>query len=377
MSGVISDNTVRSSGVVAPLTSATLDASNPAKDTNPTDGLGTKWINTTSGQIFICTDATADANEWVGQEGTNIPPTFMGNRAVFAGGMLTGGGSPTVTNVIQFASIDSPGNCQDFGDLTEARGGGPVGASGEGRGTFAGGYTAPGNSSNIDYITISNTGNASLLGDLTADMSGQGASDGIRGFLRRNGTADIYLWTIASSANASDYADLNYSTNYGLASGCSTDDRIFWAGGHDGTATTYDYISYKSTLNNTICQDFGNLYEAVYQTAGTSNGTYGFIVGGHNQAGAVVKTIQRITISTPGNASDFGDLVGGPGSGISMSGACAGTPARCLCATGGNHTGGNSFSDKIDYWNPASPSNATAFGELIDPTNGSSALSGD
>ena len=56
MSGVISDNTVRSSGVVAPLTSATLDASNPAKDTNPTDGLGTKWVNTTSGQIFLCTE---------------------------------------------------------------------------------------------------------------------------------------------------------------------------------------------------------------------------------------------------------------------------------------------------------------------------------
>ena len=81
MSGVISDNTVRSSGQVAPLTSATTDANDPARDTNPTDGLGTKWINTTSGQIFICTDATTDANEWVGQKQTSILP-----RVIWAGG---------------------------------------------------------------------------------------------------------------------------------------------------------------------------------------------------------------------------------------------------------------------------------------------------
>ena len=72
MSGVISDNTVRSSGAVAPLSSSTLDANDPARDTNPTDGLGTKWINTTSGQIFICIDATTDENQWIGQTTTSI-----------------------------------------------------------------------------------------------------------------------------------------------------------------------------------------------------------------------------------------------------------------------------------------------------------------
>ena len=81
MSGVISDNTVRSSGAVAPLSAATLDANDPAVDTNPTDGLGTKWINTTTGQIFICMDATTDANEWRGQITTTIQP-----RCFFSGG---------------------------------------------------------------------------------------------------------------------------------------------------------------------------------------------------------------------------------------------------------------------------------------------------
>ena len=71
MSGVISDNTVRSSGVVAPLSSATLDSSNPATNTNP-EAVGTKWINTTSGQIFICIRDTTDNNAWVGQADTGI-----------------------------------------------------------------------------------------------------------------------------------------------------------------------------------------------------------------------------------------------------------------------------------------------------------------
>ena len=85
MSGVISDNTVRSSGQVAPLTSATLDASNPAYNTNPTDGVGTKWVNTTSGQIFICIDATTDANEWMGQTISAIQPRVFcagGNKSI-------------------------------------------------------------------------------------------------------------------------------------------------------------------------------------------------------------------------------------------------------------------------------------------------------
>ena len=85
MSGVISDNTVRSSGAVAPLSAATLDANDPAVDTNPTDGLGTKWVNTTSGQIFICIDATTDANQWIGQTTTSIQPRVFcagGNKSI-------------------------------------------------------------------------------------------------------------------------------------------------------------------------------------------------------------------------------------------------------------------------------------------------------
>ena len=67
MSGVISDNTQKSSGVIAAVSTATKSSSDPTISTNPSSGVGTKWINTTSGEIFLCTDATAGANKWVGQ----------------------------------------------------------------------------------------------------------------------------------------------------------------------------------------------------------------------------------------------------------------------------------------------------------------------
>ena len=39
-------------------------ASDPTLSTNPS-GVGIKYKNTTDGEIFICTDATAGANVWI------------------------------------------------------------------------------------------------------------------------------------------------------------------------------------------------------------------------------------------------------------------------------------------------------------------------
>ena len=41
---------------------ATSSTSDPTISTNPT--LGAKWINKTSGEVYICTDATTGANVW-------------------------------------------------------------------------------------------------------------------------------------------------------------------------------------------------------------------------------------------------------------------------------------------------------------------------
>jgi len=45
-------------------TEITKSANNPAADTNPSGGVGTMWLNTTTGEMYSLTDATAGANVW-------------------------------------------------------------------------------------------------------------------------------------------------------------------------------------------------------------------------------------------------------------------------------------------------------------------------
>ena len=59
-------------------TGITESSSDPTISTNPSGGVGTEWCNTTSGEMYICTDATAGANVWtnVGAGSGNIAPAY-------------------------------------------------------------------------------------------------------------------------------------------------------------------------------------------------------------------------------------------------------------------------------------------------------------
>ena len=94
--------------------SFTKSASDPTISTNPSGGVGTEWQNTTSGEVFVCTSATAGQNIWknVGDQSGNIAPIpYLGSRGVFAG-------SRTTINEIEYVTIATNGNGIDFGDLT-------------------------------------------------------------------------------------------------------------------------------------------------------------------------------------------------------------------------------------------------------------------
>ena len=116
MSGKVSDNLGRSSGLTKAASTGdpTATAGNPAVDRD--ESVGTRYINTTSGELFICTDATAGENIWKGQLGSEVKPTsYYGGRGVFFGGK---GASKTVT--MCYITIASLGNASDFGDLSVA-----------------------------------------------------------------------------------------------------------------------------------------------------------------------------------------------------------------------------------------------------------------
>ena len=106
------------------------------------------------------------------------------NTAVSSGirGVWAGGNAPGVINTIEYVTIATEGNATDFGDLTTARRN-LSGNTNRIRGTFSGGHTASSGSGNnvntIDFITIASTGDAQDFGDLTAvrRCSNAGGSD--------------------------------------------------------------------------------------------------------------------------------------------------------------------------------------------------------
>ena len=89
-------------------------------------------------------------------------------RGLFAGGWKPT--SPNQINVIDYITIATEGNAQDFGDTTSVRHSGG-GTSNTIRGIFSGGYN-PSLLATIDYVTISTLGNANDFGDLTAARYG-------------------------------------------------------------------------------------------------------------------------------------------------------------------------------------------------------------
>ena len=277
------------------LVGPTISASDPAVDTNPSSGLGTQWANSTSGEFYVCTDATTDKNVWtnVGAgSGDIVPIVWYGTRGVFSGG----GASGSWMNTMDYITITTPGNATDFGDRTNAARGSSSCSNGS-RGLTGGGIT----NNIIDYITFANTGNATDFGDLTvAGGYFSSCGNGIRGLwgggYNRGNTIDYV--TIATTGNAIDFGNLTVSREVGA--GASNEVRGLFAGGEN--SDVIDYVTVATTGNAT---DFGDSLSPGGGYA-CSSGTRGIFAGG--LSGSVVNTINYVTISTPGNGTDFGDL---------------------------------------------------------------------
>ena len=134
-------------------------------------------------------------------------------RGLFAGGRDSGN---TVLNSIDYITIQTQGNAQDFGDLIGLQFG-QGGCSSNTRGIFAGGKD-PAFTNRIDYVTLASLGDAIDFGDLTrSEIFMSGTSNGIRGIFAggandtpssdtRKDTID-YI-TIASTGNATDFGNL-------------------------------------------------------------------------------------------------------------------------------------------------------------------------
>ena len=231
-------------------------------------------------------------------------------RAIYAGGRgpTTPGGSDTAN--ITFTTIASTGDYADSGfDLSAAVG--ARGTSNSTRGLF--GSTVFPYTDTIDYVTIQSLGNAQDFGNLTEVRGyGMALSSPVRGVFLGGinnptnlGTNVIDYVTISSTGNAQNFGDLYDGTAY--ESGCANSPTRGVIAGGTGNTDLMEFITIATTGNS---QNFGDL-DTLQNSGkgGTSSYTRGVFAGGlADPAPATVNTIEYITIAATGNALDFGDL---------------------------------------------------------------------
>ena len=303
----------------------------------------------TIGWVEIEAELTAPLG---GGTGSN---TGLGTRMVLMGG--TDGSS--VVDVIQFITISTLGNAQDFGNLSSARQEGAA-ATNHLRGLYFGGDPSL---NIIEFVTFSSLGNVTDFGDLlNGAKSGTSMSDRTRGVLQLGGpTANILEYvTFAQTGNAVDFGDM--LTGGSAGSGLSSSTRGVYAVGSNSAnyKNIIEFITISTTGNGT---DFGDLSAALIHRNAYSNATRGVFHSGYQYPASpnFSNNIEFVTIATTGNTVDFGDsLLGGFGCGGS-------SPTRGVAGGGyfaGAPTGKTAgFTNIIDFVEIATTGNAVDFGD--------------
>ena len=232
-------------------------------------------------------------------------------RAIRGGGYV----APANVNVIEFFTIATQSNATDFGDITnQSHLGSYAPISNETRGIFAGGYSYPATFNNIDFVTIASTGNSQDFGGLTtlrADGNRSQVNSSTRGligggYISPTGTNNIEFVTIATTGNSQDFGDL--IAGRGNFAGLCSSTRGVFAGGTNPANNIIDFVTIASAGNAT---DFGDMFTGnTAANCSTSNNTRGVIMGGDLQpSNAFTNTMQHITIATTGDSLDFGDML--------------------------------------------------------------------
>ena len=269
-------------------------------------GIASTWTNRLD-YITIASTGNATSIGNLGTAAVGNGGTSDGSRGVFGGGKKL---SPNVEVTTMMYNTIMSGGLSTFGDLTQARR--FVGACCDGtRGVWAGG-SGPGTDT-MDYVTIQTTGNAQDFGDLPTNASDgpSGGSNGTRGIYGHAGAyacgqnEAIRYMTIATTGNATNFGDMTEPRGEGeSAAADKSGDRLVMGPGCDTTTRQrrMDYVTISTTGNAT---EFGNLSANQKAGAGVSDGSRG-VFGGSQTSPR--DRINYITILSTSNGSDFGNL---------------------------------------------------------------------
>ena len=302
-----------------------------------------------------------------GFSGTSSNREALGHRLLLAGGRIS---APAFTDTIEYLTISTLGNTDDFGNLTQSHGNGSSqgGCASRTRGMWLSGQlgSSPSYSNIIQFVTISALGNATDFGDLNSARAAVGnLSNQIRAVCFGGSLSDgskpvqIDAVTIASTGNARDFGDMAFHVN-NTANFASTT-RGFLAGGSINPVPRIDITQYITIMTEGTTTFFGDLTavgdgvgRGVYNAVGYSNATRGIIHGGRDANNNHKNCLQYITMSTTGNSVEFGDVA--VGASQQMGGS---SPTRGVVGAGANPSATNA----LEFVNIISLGNAVDFGD--------------
>jgi len=300
------------------------------------------------------------------------PTEYRGGRGR---GFFHGGrNNPNHYSDINYINIASTGNATDWGDMTKTRNGSAGNISSSTRGLVLGGYVLAdtANTSSIEYYVMSSDGGGNDFGDLTeAGNSGGGVSNDTRGIFAGyypSYSGTLVSVTIATTGEASSFGSL-ISTSVASVGGINSPTRGIFSGmevspvleGSGSAVARTEFVTITSTANS---QEFGDLSVTRNANAACSSSTRGLSMGGLTPS--LSDVIDYCTIATLGDFTDFGNLTAARRSG----GACS-SSTRGVKGGGTTPTNLNT----IDYVTIASTGNATDFGDMTYSARGVSANS--
>ena len=325
----------------------------PSLDTAPA---GSIRFNTDSGKMEIY-----NGEQWWEIDATSPELQTGGTRGLFCGGE-----APSGDNVIQFVNVSTTGDAIDFGDANNSLTGHSAFSS-RTRGFIATGFLGgqPTNYSNaIEFVTIASQGNAQDFGD-AAQGIGQRASCSsstrglmISGLYASQQQNNIDSLTMSSSGNAVDFGDIISKSNGGSALASPT--RGIMGGGYESPANAFtNRIQYVTITTFGNSAEFGDLTRTTRYSATAANGVRAIFAGGGNPSAQ--DTIDFFTMATLGNASDFGNL----DQTTSDLHQGAASPTRGVFAGGSHPSPSYTRLNSIKYVQIMSQGNSIDFGDLL------------
>jgi len=342
------------------IVSATISANDPTLSTNPSGGVGTEWNNSTTGEMYICTDATAGANVWtnVGGGTGSIKP-FHGTGTNY--GYVAGGATSVhYTDRIDRFHFSSSAASTDVGNLlNEGQHASHPGSHALGctssstHGYGAGGDPYSGHSVTIQKWAFSTTADATDVGDCQTSASGRAAFMSTTHGYASGGsptTDSVDKYAYASDGNSVDLCNLHHGSRYNPA-GATSETVGYTHGGRSGSSNL-NYIEKITFSSDSTSVDHADLAVAVKGHTGHNSETHGYAAGGYNQ-----NEIQKFTFASATNATDVADI--GQGALGHSAGNSSSTDGYI---SGAHYIGGSSTSDaqseQINKFNYASGNNS-------------------